>query len=279
VRKKAGFSILTVRTILYLLGLILLFLMIFPFIYMLLSSLKEDSDVFTKSIFYVPMPPKWNNYTRVWTEIAFPAYYFNTIKVTLGATLLQLFVSATAGYAFAKLHVPGKKLIFSTYLATMMVPWTAIMIPQFVVISKLGLYNTHLALILLQSFSGFGIFMLRQFFMTIPNELSEAAVIDGAGQPRIFVQIILPLAKSGLSALTVFTFIQVWNDYQAPLIYLQAPQLRTLQLGISLFRSQYSMDYSVIMAGTACALLPIVILYVLAEKNITQGIAFSGMKN
>lgn len=258
---------------------LLLFVMIFPFFYMITSSFKHDADVFTKSVFYIPIPPVVNNYVRVWTEIDFLQYYLNTIKITLLATAAQLFVSALAAYAFAKMQVPGKNFFFSMFIGTMMIPWTAIMIPQFVVVTQMGLFDTHAALILLQCFSAFGIFLLRQFFMGIPKELSEAATIDGCGHFRIFWQIILPLSKSAVSALVIFSFIKVWNDYMAPLIYLQTPAKRTVQLGLSLFRSQYSMEYGLVMAGTVCALIPMIVLYLCAEKQITQGIAFSGMKN
>lgn len=277
--KKAINSKLLLRIVLVVLIAALIFVMAFPFFYMLTSSVKKDTDVFTKSMFYIPLEPNWNNYVRVWTEIAFFQYTFNTIKVTVLATILQLVVSALAAYAFAKMKVPFKGLIFGAFIATMMVPWTAMMIPQFVLVSRMGLYDTHLSLILLQAFSAFGIFLLRQFFMGIPNELSEAAIIDGCGHLRILTQIVLPLSKSALSALLIFTFIKTWNDYLAPLIYLQTDSKRTLQLGLSLFKSQYSMEYGVTMAGTVCSLIPTVILYVLCEKQITAGIAFSGMKN
>lgn len=269
------------KTSLLILGLgVLFFVMGFPFFYMIASSIKKDTDIFTQSIFYFPIThPNWNNYVRVWTEIDFPLYILNTVKVTLLATLLQLAISSLAAYAFAKMDVPAKNLIFSAFIATMMVPWTAIMIPQFVMISRIGLYNTHAALIILQAFSAFGIFLLRQFFMGIPNELSEAAKLDGCGHLRFLTRIVIPLSKAAYSALIIFTFIKVWNDYLAPLIYLQSDGKRTIQLGLSLFRSQYSMDYGVIMAGTVCSLIPVVIFYAFFQKQITAGITFTGMKN
>lgn len=269
-----------IRTILFFfLLVILVFVMSFPFFYMITSSIKKDTDVFAKSMFYIPKQPNWNNYIRVWTEVDMPQYYLNTIKVAIIATALQLSVSILAAYAFAKMQVLWKKFFFGLFISTMMIPWTAIMIPQFIEISFFGLYNTHLALILLQGFSAFSIFLLRQFFAGIPDELSEAAIIDGCGHLRILTSIILPLSKSALAALLVFTFIHEWNDYLAPLIYLQSPEKRTIQLGISLFRSQYSMEYGVIMAGTVSSLIPIILLYLFCEKQITASIAFSGIKN
>ena len=183
-----------VRLILLALALaLLIFVMAFPFFYMFTSSFKQDTDVFTKSMFYIPIPPNWNNYVRVWTEINFLQYYLNTIKITLVATALQFLVSAMAAYAFARMEVPLKNFFFGLFISTMMIPWTAVMIPQFILISKMHLYDTHLALILLQLFSSFGIFLLRQFFMSLPKELSEAAIIDGCGHVRIFTRIMLPL--------------------------------------------------------------------------------------
>ena len=221
-----------VRLILLALALaLLIFVMAFPFFYMFTSSFKQDTDVFTKSMFYIPIPPNWNNYVRVWTEINFLQYYLNTIKITVVATALQFLVSATAAYAFARMEVPLKNFFFGLFISTMMIPWTAVMIPQFILISKMHLYDTHLALILLQLFSSFGIFLLRQFFMSLPKELSEAAIIDGCGHVRIFTRIMLPLSKSAISALVIFTFIKVWNDYLAPLIYLQTPEKRTVPAG------------------------------------------------
>lgn len=194
-----------VRLILLALALaLLIFVMAFPFFYMFTSSFKQDTDVFTKSMFYIPIPPNWNNYVRVWTEINFLQYYLNTIKITVVATALQFLVSATAAYAFARMEVPLKNFFFGLFISTMMIPWTAVMIPQFILISKMHLYDTHLALILLQLFSSFGIFLLRQFFMSLPKELSEAAIIDGCGHVRIFTRIMLPLSKSAISALVIF---------------------------------------------------------------------------
>lgn len=257
----------------------LIFAMAFPFFYMFASSFKQDTDVFTRSMFYVPFPPKWTNYVRVWTEINFLQYYVNTLNITVIATALQLLVSALAAYAFARMEVPFKGFFFGLFVGTMMVPWTAVMVPQFILVTSMGLYDTHAALILLQAFSAFGIFLLRQFFMGLPKELSEAAIIDGCGHWRIFTRIMLPLSKSAMSALVIFSFIKVWNDYLAPLIYMQTPSRRTVQLGLSLFRNQYSMEYSVVMAGTVCALLPVLLIYFFCEKQITEGIAFSGLKN
>lgn len=255
------------------------FALLFPYLWMLSTSLKLDIDVFKTPMQWIPDPPQWKNYKAVWTKIPFLLYYFNTFKVTTLSTLLQLFVCSLAAYAFARLRFRLKNVIFLLFLSTMMIPWYSIMIPQFMLVSKMRLYDTHASLILLQAFSAFGIFLLRQFFMGIPMDMSEAARIDGCSEWRIFSRIILPLAGPGLATLSIFTFMRVWNDYLAPLIYLQTPARQTIQLGLTYFISERTMEYAVIMAGTVCALFPIIAIYLFAEKYITQGIAFSGIKN
>ena len=254
-------------------------LLLFPFFWMLSTSLKNDIDVFRTPFRWIPNPPKWQNYSEVWTRVPFFLYYLNTIKITVLSTLLQIIISAMAAYAFARLRFKFKNVLFMIYLSTMMIPWHSIMIPQFILISRLGLYDNHTALIILQAFSAFGIFLLRQFFMGIPMELSVAARIDGCGEWRIFSRIILPLAGPGLATLTVFTFMRVWNDYLAPLIYIQSTLKQTIQIGLTAFTGQYTMQYGITMAGTVSSLVPIVLLFIITEKHIIQGIAFSGLKN
>lgn len=270
------------KTILVILFYALMFFlslsMIFPFLWMLSTSLKYDSQVFTMPIEWIPNPVNWNNYIKVWTEEPFLIFYKNTAFVAICATAGQVFISALAAYAFAKIKFAGKNFIFGLYIATMMVPWHTIMIPQYQIISALQLTDTHLALIMGQLASAFGIFLLRQFFMTVPDDLVEAARIDGAGEFRTFWGIMLPQAKPALATLVIFTFIQVWNDYMAPLIYLNSKLKYTIQLGLKFFQSEHTMQYTVIMAGTVCALIPILIVFFIFEKQITNGMVHSGLK-
>ena len=262
----------------YLLMVIVSLVMIFPFLWMLSASLKFDTQVFTTPIEWIPDPLNLSNYIKVWTEEPFLQYYLNTIKVAVSATAGQVVISAMAAYAFAIIPFRGRKLLFGLYLATTMVPWHTIMIPQYQIISAMGLTDTHLALIFGQLASAFGIFLLRQFFLTVPRELIEAARIDGAGEFRSFRSVMLPQAKPALSTLIIFTFVQVWNDYTAPLIYLNTREKYTIQLGLSFFQSEHTMQYTVIMAGTVCALIPILIIYMIFEKRITAGMIHSGLK-
>ena len=183
-----------------------------------------------------------------------------------------------AAYAFAKIDFPGRDKLFICYLATLMVPWHAIMIPQFIIIKSMGFYNTHWSIIFIQLFSAFGVFIMRQFMMGIPDELCEAARIDGAGEPKIFGSIMMPLCKPGLSTLAIFSFNFMWNDYMAPMIYLDSDELKTIQLGLATFSSQYNTQYNLIMAGTVCSMIPMIVIFCIGQKYLLQGMSFSGLK-
>jgi multiple sugar transport system permease protein len=190
----------------------------------------------------------------------------------------QVITCSLAAYSFSKMNYPGRDKIFLCYLATMMVPWHAIMIPQFMIVKKLGLYDSHWALILLQMFSAFGVFLMRQYMLGIPNELSEAARIDGCGELGIYSRVVMPICKPAIATLVIFTFNFMWNDYMGPMIYLTSDKLKTIQLGLASFRSLYKTNYSVIMAGTVCSLIPMVIIFFTAQKYLIEGVAFSGIK-
>lgn len=252
--------------------------MTIPFVWMLSSSFKYNTEIFSYPIKWIPETFRWDNYITVWTQIPFPTYFFNSLKLSVTVTAGQLLVCSMAAYSFSKLHYPGRDKLFLVYLGTMMVPWQAIMIPQFMVVRKLGLYNTHWSLIVINLFSAFGVFVLRQFMLGIPEELSEAAKIDGCSEIKIFTGIILPLCKPGLATLTVFTFNYMWNDYLAPMIYLDNDKLKTIQMGLASFRTMYKTEYGLLMAGSVCALLPILIVFCSAQKYLVEGVAHSGLK-
>lgn len=253
--------------------------MIFPFLWMISSSLKFDAQVLTVPIQWIPSPVNWNNYVRVITEVPFFRYLSNTAFVAVLGTALQVVFSSLAGYAFAKLPFRGRNLVFMFFIATMIMPWHSIMIPQYILMSRLGFTDSYYVLILMQVFSAFGIFLMRQFFLGLPDALREAAKIDGAGELRTFFQIMLPHAMPGIAALSIFCFIGQWNDYISPLVYINSPSKYTLQLGLRYFEGQYTAQYGVLMAGTVCALLPILLVYLVFEEKITEGIVFTSMKN
>ena len=266
------------HSLLFVILMIIGLTMLVPFFWTLSSSFKYDREIFEYPIKWIPEVFRWSNYQEVWTRVNFLTYYLNTIKLSIIVTVGQVVTCSLAAYSFAKMDYPGRDKIFLCYLATMMVPWHAIMIPQFIIIKNMGFYDSHWSIILMNLFSAFGVFLLRQFMLGIPMELSEAARIDGCGELKIYSQIIMPMCKPGLATLVVFTFNFMWNDYMGPMIYLNTDKLKTIQIGLAAFRTEYGAEYGLIMAGTVCSLLPMVLIYCVAQKYLIEGIAFSGLK-
>ncbi|MNO31713.1 Lactose transport system permease protein LacG [compost metagenome] len=252
---------------------------LFPFLWMVSASLRTDIDLFRNPMNWIPQTLYLDNYKEVWTAIPFAQYFLNTLKLSFIITALQVIICSMAAYAFAKLKIPFKNIVFLLFMTNLMMPWHSIMVPQFSVVSSLGLYNTHTGYILIQLFSGFGIFLMRQFFMSLPNELNEAARVDGYSEWSIFWKIMIPLSLPSLSTLTIFTFTFMWNDYLAPLIYLNDDVLKTLQLGLKGFQTEHTMDYGLLMAGTVLATIPMVIVFLIGERFFIQSVATTGMKN
>lgn len=263
----------------FLFCLVCAFLMAMPFFWMICASFKLNTEIFTQKARWLPQVFRTLNYHKVWNDIPFLRYFLNTAKLAIIITLCQLVTCSLAAFSFSKLHYPGRDKLFLAYLGTMMVPWHAIMIPQFIIVRSLGLFNTHTAIILLQAFSAFGVFILRQNMMSIPDSLIEAAKIDGCSWFRVYCTIILPLTKTGLITLAVLTFNSVWNDYMGPMIYLDTQAKFTIQIGLASFKQEFSADYGAIMAGTVCSIIPVIILYAFGQRQIVEGVAFSGLKN
>ncbi len=264
--------------ILFIILIVVALIMVVPFIWMVSASFKSNNEIFLYPIRWIPDPVRLKNYVSVWTEIPFLKYFTNTLIYSVIVTIGQIFTCSLAAYAFSKLRFPGRDAIFMVYLATMMVPWHAIMIPQFMINKGLGLYNKPEAVIIMNLVSAFGIFLLRQFMMGIPDDLCEAGRIDGCNEFGNFSKIMFPLCGPGIATLTVFEFTFMWNDYLAPMIYLDDDQYKTIQLGLAGFRSLYKTDYGLIMAGTVCSLIPILLIYCIAQKYLIEGVAFSGLK-
>ncbi|GLB29478.1 ABC transporter permease [Lacrimispora amygdalina] len=266
------------RSLLYVVLLILTAVMLVPFAWMLSASLKLDKDVFIFPIQWIPENPRWMNYIDIWTKIPLMTFVGNTVKITLIVTFLQLLTSSFAAYAFAKLKFKYKDTLFMAYIATIAVPWQVYMVPQFMMMRSFGLNDSHLAIIFLQAFSAFGVFMMRQFYQGIPDELCEAARIDGMSEYQIYSKIMLPLSKPALSTLTIFTFVNTWNDFLGPLIYLKTESKKTLQLGLKMFISQYSSEFGLIMAASVLSLIPVLIVFLSLQKYFVEGIAATGVK-
>ena len=262
----------------YLLLILIAALMLIPFIWMLSASFKLNKDVFTFPIEWIPSNPRPQNYVDIWTRIPLLTFIGNTAKLTIIVTLLQLFTSSFAAYAFAKMQFKGKNVLFLGYIATIAVPWQAYMVPQFMMMSSWGLNNTHLAIMCLQAFSAFGVFLMKQFYEGVPSELCEAARIDGLTEYGIWWHIMLPLSLPALSTLTIFTFVNTWNDFLGPLIYLTRTELKTIQIGLRMFISQYSAEYGLIMAASVVVLIPVLIVFLSLQKYFVQGVASSGIK-
>lgn len=267
------------KIVLYMILILLTCIMILPFIWMLSSSLKLNKDVFSFPIQWIPSNPRWQNYQEIWTKIPLGIFIYNTAKLTVIVTILQLLTSSFAAYAFAKLNFKGKNVLFLGYIATIAVPWQAYMVPQFIMMRNVfHLNDTHLAIICLQAFSAFGVFLMRQFYQDIPDELCEAARCDGMNEYQIWWKIMLPLSKPALSTLTIFTFVSTWNDFLGPMIYLTTTEKKTIQIGLRMFISQYSTEYGLIMAASVVVLVPVLIVFLSLQKYFVQGIATSGLK-
>mgnify|MGYP003397324028 CR=1 FL=1 len=266
------------KVLLYIILIVIAFCMLVPFIWMISSSLKLNKDVFSFPMQWIPTKPEWANYVKIWTKIPMLTFVKNTTKLTLIVTALQLFTSSFAAYAFAKLRFKGRNALFLGYIATIAVPWQAYMVPQFMMMRSFHLNNTHLALICLQAFSAFGVFLMRQFYESVPDELCEAARIDGLSEYGIWARVMLPLSKPALSTLVIFTFVGTWNDFLGPLIYLTKTDLKTLQIGLRMFITQYSSEYGLIMAASVVALIPVLVVFLSLQKYFVQGVANAGLK-
>ncbi|MFP3722012.1 carbohydrate ABC transporter permease [Niallia circulans] len=253
--------------------------MIFPFIWTILSSLKDMSQIFVIPPKWIPDPFVWSNFLDSLQAMPFNLAYFNSFYITVIIVGFTLFTASMAAYAFAKINFKGANLLFILFLATMMIPKQVTMIPLYLVMDKLGWLDTHLTLIVPGAlFNAFAVFLLRQFVMGIPKELEEAAIMDGAGYVRIYWNIILPLIRPALAAIGIFTFMQSWNNFLDPLIYLNSPENFTVPLLLNSFKGLYTADWSLMMAGTVISIIPVLIVYIIAQRHIIEGISITGMK-
>lgn len=269
---------LIVKIVAHLILLLGAITMLVPFIWMLSSSVKSLGEVFV-------FPPKlfgekivWENYTKISSRFDYLAYFLNSVKVSAWVVIFQVFTSATAGYVFAKLNFKGRDRIFTLYLATMMIPFHVTVITNFLQMSMYGLVNTLWSLMLPASVSAFGTFLMRQFFVTVPNELIEAAKIDGCNPFKTFLQICFPMAKPTIATLSIFCFMNVWNDYFTPLIYVNDSRKYTLPLGLASMKGMYSTDWPVLMASSVISVLPVLIAFLFAQDAFVKGVMMTGMK-
>ena len=267
------------KILVYVLLILITAVMIVPFLWMLSASIKTNTEVFNITSFqFIPDEPQWSNYQEIWTKIPLAKFIGNTVFLTIVVTTLQMLTSSFAAYAFAKLDFKHKNGLFLAYIATIAMPWQVYMVPQFIMMRGMGLNDRLLAMICLQAFSAFGVFLIKQFYEGIPDSLCEAARIDGMSEYKIYSSIMLPLSKPALTTLVIFTFVNTWNDYLGPLIYLKSESKKTIQLGLKMFIGQYAAEYGLIMAGSIITLLPVLVVFLALQKYFVEGVAATGIK-
>ncbi|MCG8607234.1 carbohydrate ABC transporter permease [bacterium] len=246
-----------------------------PFIWMILTSFKPASEVFSTIL---PSQYKFSNYEMAWTSVPMGRYIFNSLFMALTHSISHIILGSIAAFAFAKMRWKGRNLAFVIFLSAMMIPGEVTLIPNFITITKLGWVDTYQALVAPTFSSIFAIFLLRQFFMTIPRDLDDAAVIDGCGKLRYLFQIVMPLSKPALLTVGLFSFVASWNELLWPLVITNAEHMRVVQVGIAAFQSKFGVDYSLVMAGTTIVTLPIIILFFFVQRQFIEGISMSGLK-
>lgn len=267
------------KVLIYALLILITAVMVVPFLWMLSASIKTNTEVFKITPFqFIPDEPQWSNYQEIWTKIPLARFIGNTVYLTIIVTTLQMLTSSFAAYAFAKLQFKHRNALFLAYIATIAMPWQVYMVPQFIMMRGMGLNDKLLAMICLQAFSAFGVFLMKQFYEGIPDSLCEAARIDGMSEYKIYSSIMLPLSKPALSTLIIFTFVNTWNDYLGPLIYLKSEAKKTIQLGLKMFIGQYAAEYGLIMAGSIITLIPVLVVFLALQKYFVEGVAATGIK-
>lgn len=254
------------------------FTMVFPFLWMVLTSFKDISQAFLIPPKWIPDPWVWQNYPASLQALPFGRAYFNSFYISVISVGVTLITASMAAYAFAKIRFPGHEIVFLLFLATMMVPSQVTIIPLFLIMKQLGWVDSHLSIIVPGAlFNAFAVFLLRQFVRGIPKEMEEAALIDGANRWRIYWQIILPLLVPAMAALGIFLFLGSWNNFFYPLIFLNSPDLFTVPLMLNQFRGQYTVDWTLLMAGSAVAVIPVLVVYIIGQRKIIEGITMTGL--
>jgi multiple sugar transport system permease protein len=248
-------------------------------VWLISTSLKDPANIFLDPPQWIPRPFRPENYSKALSVMPFGLYLLNTCKITFSALILQVLSCSLVAFGFARMRFPGRNALFILLLSTLMLPAQVTMIPVFKIWASLGLYNTFVPLILPSAFgSAFFIFLLRQFFMTIPLEMDEAARIDGASTFQVWWKVILPQARPALATVAIFSFMGHWNDFMGPLMYLSDPSKRTLALALWSFQGQYNNDWHLLMAASTVVMLPLLILFFAAQRYFIQGVVISGVK-
>ncbi len=266
------------RLVAYAALLVIALLMLFPFLWMVATSLTSDSQLFVTPPQLIPSPAQPENYTRVADLFPMGRFLFNSILVAAISTTLQVTTSALAAYAFSRLRFRGRDALFLVYLATLMVPMQVTIVPLFIEMRYLGLVNSYPGLLLPRIVSVFGTFMLRQAFLALPHEMEEAAFMDGAGHWTVFRRIVMPLCLPAVATFAIFAFMASWNAFLWPLVIVSSQDLMTLPVGLSNLQGQYGTAWNLVMAGATVSVIPILIVYVFAQRYVIRGVALSGLK-
>jgi ABC-type glycerol-3-phosphate transport system permease component len=265
------------KVLLYIVGAVVTVLMLFPFYWMIVTALRPPGT--EADLTFIPQPYlAFENFARAWNERPFTQFTINSTIIAVVGTALTVFLNALAGFAFAKYRFPGREALFYAVLATTAVPFHITMIPVFVTLARLNLVNTYWGVILPGVANAFGIFLVRQYMQSIPDDLLDAARIDGASELGIFFRIIIPLSKPALAVLVIFSFLGRWNDFLLPLLVLISPDMQTMPIGIASFIGEYRADWPAVMAVSLISILPTVVVFLFFQRYFVSGMAISGMK-
>ena len=266
------------RILLWIIVLSLCLISLFPFFWMVRSSLMTKTEIFGTPMKWWPQEVQWQNYRQAMTQVTFGRFFLNSLFLVAVNILGKLLSSSLVAFGFSRIEFAGKKIWFALVIATMMIPWSVLLIPQFMLWNVVGFYNTYVPLTLPAFFlDGFYIFLLRQFFSTLPRDYDEAAILDGASYFTIYSRIILPLCKPALLTVCVFTFMNTWNDFIGPMIYLKDPKMSTVSLGLQMFISQYTTEWHLMMAAATVAVAPMIVMFFFAQRYFIEGMTFSGI--
>lgn len=252
--------------------------MLFPVYWMLVTALRPKGEIFTRQIHLWPSEVVWSNFAKAWTSLPFSQWYVNSLVIALIAVVITVSINLLAGYTFAKYRFPGRNIIFFAMLSTLMIPIQAIIVPEFLIVAKLGWVDTYWGVVFPRAAEAFGIFMVRQFMMSIPDELIEAARLDGASEFAIFRKVVLPLSKPAIAVLVIFTFMWRWNDFAWPIAVLQSQGAYTVPLGLNLMRGPYGTEWSYMMGMALVSIVPMLLIFFLFQRHFVRGIASTGLK-
>jgi len=266
------------RAVVYVIAILAAIIVVFPLIWIIFTAFKSLPETYVWPPTWLPVRWRFDNIAQLFKTIPFARYFLNSVVVSLPICILNLFFCSLSGYIFAKFNFPGKNVIFIAVLATIMIPFQVTMIPAFAILKTFGWNNSYLGLIIPAMVGAFGIFLMRQFMMSIPTELIEAARMDGASEWRIYLQLIVPSSRHAFAALAIFTFLDSWNAFLWPLIVIDTPAMRTLPLGLALLKTQYISQWPLIMMATLLTSLPVIIVYIIFQGQFTRGILLSGLK-